>query len=89
MNKIKSVEERNSKKRQNEGQISENIESKKLHEAVKKSPPYTLLGVLLTLHGLVLHWCDVLKAWRRDIPVLFDFLLLLPRWGATEFRDKI
>lgn len=36
-----------------------------------------------TLHGLVLHWGDVLKARRWHVPVFTNLLLLLMAGGTT------
>lgn len=48
----------------------------------------TLKAEVGTLHGFVLHWSDVFKARRGDIPVLLHLLLLLTVRRATVGKKK-
>lgn len=43
---------------------------------------------MLTLHCFVLHGSDVLKTWRRNIPVFLHLLLLLTVRGAAARNKK-
>lgn len=41
-----------------------------------------------TLHGFVLHWVDVLKAWRRKVPIFVHLFLFWSVWRIAEKRNK-
>lgn len=45
--------------------------------------------LIVTLHCFVLHGSDVLKPWRRNIPVFLHLLLLLTMGGAAVSNRNI
>lgn len=49
-----------------------------------------IIGAHPTLHGFVLHGCDVFEARRRNVPVLFHFgLLFLTVWRPTVRSTQV